>query len=145
LPSIRAQPFLNLQAIDTSRSARSFPPSRKESHLSGNTQPSSAKHNIWLYQPHPNTLQIPSKYKDQAADIGEDNMVDTMTGTGVNDSGTFRERSLKALTKAWNAKCNSADHVQRCLGRERRMNSTRSDTGEGSFKGDVLQNEASCR
>jgi hypothetical protein len=37
-----------------------------------------------------------------------------MTGTGVNDSGTFRrECSLKALTKAWNAKCNWADHVQR--------------------------------
>jgi hypothetical protein len=36
----------------------SFPPSKKESYLSGNTQPSSAKHNIWLYQPHPNTLQI---------------------------------------------------------------------------------------
>jgi hypothetical protein len=28
---------------------------------------------------------------------GEDNMVDTMTGMGVNDSGTFRERFEGAI------------------------------------------------
>jgi hypothetical protein len=43
------------------------------------------------------STQIPSKHKDQAADIGEDNMVDIMTRTGVNDSGTFQERFEGAI------------------------------------------------
>jgi hypothetical protein len=65
-----------------------------------------------------------------------------MTGTGVNDSGTFRERSLRLQRPGM---LNAIRRItsRGCLGRERRMNSMRSETGEGSFKGDVLQNEAS--
>jgi hypothetical protein len=61
------------------------------------------------------TTHISSKHKDQAADIGEDNMVDTMTGTGVNDSGMLECEGASFLRLA-----------RGCLGRERRMNSMRS-------------------
>jgi NAD(P)H-hydrate repair Nnr-like enzyme with NAD(P)H-hydrate epimerase domain len=87
-----------------------FPPSKKESYATflGTSNP----HPRNTTSDNTSSTQIPSKHKDhQAADIdaessdndnddedeGEDNMVDAMTGTGVNDSGTFRERFEGAI------------------------------------------------
>ena len=71
-----------------------FPQSKKESYATfqgtSNPHPRNRSDNT-------STTQIPSKHKDKAADIGEDDMADTMTGTGVNDSGAFRERFEGAI------------------------------------------------
>jgi hypothetical protein len=78
---------------------------------------------------------------------GEDNMVDTMTGTGVNDSGTFRDRfegtiaTIREFYKGLECQMQFSDQymldtlecegasflrlARGCLGRERRVNSMR--------------------
>jgi len=80
-------------------------------------------------------------------DEGEDDMVDTMTGTGVDDNGTFRERfegdiaTIREFCKGLEYQIQFGDQrmldtleregasflrlARGCLGRERRMNSMR--------------------
>jgi hypothetical protein len=105
LAGIHAQPFPYLQALGTSRSAHTafFLQVKRNRILPFWEHPTIIRGTQHLTIPAPpkyppntkttrrQTLMLRIVDNNDDEDEGEDNMVDTMAGTGVNDSGTFRE------------------------------------------------------